>query len=238
MIDLHAHILPGMDDGAKDVQTSLALLGALQRQGVTCVAATPHLYLSRERAESFLARRANALQALADAASRSGDPLPAIIPGAEAALHPELLELDSLGQLCYQGTNYLLVEMPYDPWQSWMFDLLFELTAVHGVRPVIAHIDRYLFSSDIAFDLDGLLELGLPLQMNVSSYLRADRRRKLKKYIADGEIQLVGSDCHNMDRRPPQFDLFRQRLAKSGQLDFWGRAKTAAEQLLANEDVI
>ena len=89
MTDLHTHILPGMDDGAPDVETSLAMLREEARQGVDTVVLTPHFYRDRERPEHFLARRAraadrlnSAIQALPGEERRA---MPRLILGAEVA---------------------------------------------------------------------------------------------------------------------------------------------------------
>ena len=64
IIDVHCHILPGVDDGAKDIETSLAMLEASRDQGVQCMVATPHFYATRDRVDAFLTRRKAAWEAL------------------------------------------------------------------------------------------------------------------------------------------------------------------------------
>lgn len=108
-VDFHTHILPGMDDGAKDLSVSLRMLGALRAQRVGAVALTPHFYPHRETLSAFLERRERAWQELSAAVAGGG--YPALLPGAEVYLTPGLAEMD-LRALSMGEAGLLLVEMP------------------------------------------------------------------------------------------------------------------------------
>ena len=82
IIDMHCHILPGVDDGARDVETSLAMLEASRAQGVQYMVATPHFYATRDRVDTFLDRRREAWETLKP---RMGADFPGIVLGAEVA---------------------------------------------------------------------------------------------------------------------------------------------------------
>ena len=77
--DFHTHVLPGIDDGARDLPASLSMLSRLQAQGIDTVVATPHFYAHRQEAAQFLENRAAALAAVKSA----GDSLPTVLPAAE-----------------------------------------------------------------------------------------------------------------------------------------------------------
>ncbi len=199
MTDLHTHILPQMDDGARSIEQALAILQEQARQGVTTVALTPHFYQRREETAGFLARRELAWTRLLEATKEKE--YPRLLLGAEVAWTPDMTQWAELEELCYQGTRILLVELPMTPWTDSIFRELYNLESRRGVIPMIAHLDRYLHLQKKR-DIERILEMGYPVQVSAESlshfYLRRQALELLEKY--DG---LLISDCHNLTDRPP-----------------------------------
>ena len=110
MIDFHSHILPGMDDGSKNVEESLQILKLMADQGIDKVAATPHFYasLSGESPEEFLIRRNTAEQMLRERI-KNEEGLPQIFCGAEVKYFRGMSGVEDLKKLTLQGTELLLV---------------------------------------------------------------------------------------------------------------------------------
>lgn len=199
MTDLHTHILPGMDDGARTEEEALSLLRLQAQQGVNTVALTPHFYARRESATSFLDRREGAWQQLLGAAT--GSMYPKLVLGAEVAWMPGMVQWEELNSLCYQGTNILLVELPMAPWTDSVFQELNSLESRRGVIPMIAHIDRYLYCQSKK-DIERLLALGYPVQVSAEALFRFYTRKKALDLLKDYDGLLI-SDCHDLlDRRP------------------------------------
>lgn len=125
MTDTHTHILPEMDDGAPDVNTALRMLRMEREQGGAAVALTPYYYSDEESAEAFLRRRAAALSELEGAISLLPEAerirLPRRIVGAEVAWSANMERWSRLGELCYEGSGYLLVELPFSAWNGELF---------------------------------------------------------------------------------------------------------------------
>lgn len=201
MTDLHTHILPGMDDGAVDVQQSLVMLKLEEAQGVKAVALTPHYYPKRERVDHFLERREEAWQELREciAASRENASLPAMRLGAEVAYVPGMWEWPELHQLCYEDTKLLLVEPPFTPWNEEMFRELYRILGRRGITPMIAHLDRYSRSQKPEH-MRRLLDMALPYQVSASAILHPFSRRAKKLWLYGG---VPVSDCHDVRHRPP-----------------------------------
>ena len=109
MIDLHTHILPGMDDGAQSVDEAIKMLHLEAEQGIDTVALTPHFYRQNESVSEFLVRRDAAWRELSQAVQ--GEKVPSMILGAEVAWMPGMSQWPDLEQLCYQNTKLLLVEL-------------------------------------------------------------------------------------------------------------------------------
>ena len=211
MIDFHSHILPGIDDGSKDVATSLLMLNALKKQGADTVCATSHFYATQRTVERFLLRRREAWDRLREVLPHDA---PRILLGAEVLYYPGIANMEELPQLCLEGTNLLLLEMPFEPWTSYMTREVSDLARRRDVQLLLAHIERYFFYQPIAV-WDEFLDLGILMQSNAEFFLPFRTRRKALRLLDDGYIHLLGSDAHNMSSRAPNLDKARARIAKS-----------------------
>lgn len=216
MTDLHTHILPGMDDGARDVETSLSMLRSEGEQGVNAVVLTPHFYRDMETPREFLRRRATARDALWSAVSAlSGEErrvLPELRLGSEVAWVPGMADWSELRELCYEGTGFLLLEPPFHPWDDSFFNDLYDLMN-RGVTPVVAHIDRYLGVQKPRV-LQQLSSLRLPTQISAEPFLHLQTRGRMFRCIAEGRAHLLISDCHDMKRRPPNLGMAMETIRR------------------------
>lgn len=189
MIDFHAHILPGADHGCTSVEETEAQLALLARAGVDTVVATPHFSPRLTTPERFLALRRESLARMADARVPEGME---ILPGAEVTLSAGLDTLPGLEELTVSGTDVLLVEMPLAEWDDKLLDTLLALRS-RGLRPILAHVDRYPPS-----DVRALFDYGLRGQLNAEAFRRMTiwKRRRLRAWVDRGFIAAVGSDLH------------------------------------------
>lgn len=199
MIDWHSHILPGMDDGSRDPEESLAMLSALAAQGVTLAVATPHFYANEDTVESFLARRRACLAALAP---RMDAACPRLLLGAEVAYYPGVSRLEGLLSLTVEGTALLLLEMPASRWGEMTVREVLSLSAMRGVRVILAHVERCLPLQSAA-TVARLRQEGVLFQINASALRGFRSRRWALSKLSAGAVQLIGSDAHNMSERPP-----------------------------------
>ena len=213
LVDIHSHFLPGIDDGCKTVEGSLAVLRAADEQGIVLIAATPHYY-SRISVDEFLDKRQAAYEAVVGAMDPA-ESWPEIRLGAEVAYHAGLIYEEKLPELCYQGSNYLLLEMPFCVWTSNILRDVENLMPLHGVTPVIAHLERYMGRQNLPM-VKKLLSLGLPIQINAEHVLNARPAFKLKHMLRSGQIDLLGSDCHNLTNRRQNMGDARDRLLSWG----------------------
>ena len=193
-IDFHAHILPGMDHGSRDLSEAIVQWRLLSDLGVARVVATPHFYAQDEPSvDDFVARRDAAAQALRNAVSGTMR----LSLGAEVLLFRGLDRMEGLDRLCIEGTNAILLEMPLGGFDSAEVETVERIAAL-GLCPVIAHIDRYLV------DTLALL-LGndsVRFQVNAGAFLGLSRRAAcLRRMAEDGVIAAIGSDLHGTDRR-------------------------------------
>jgi protein-tyrosine phosphatase len=153
IFDFHSHVLPGIDDGSKNVEMSLKMLRMLAKQGISHVVATPHFYPQYDTPERFLRRRAESEKILRDAmANESG--LPTLSIGAEVYYFSGMSDSDAIRELTIDKNRCTLIEMPSMPWTEVMYRELEALYVKRGLIPVVAHVDRYLYR----FSAHGILK--------------------------------------------------------------------------------
>lgn len=197
IIDFHSHVLPGVDDGSRDYEMSQKMLTESSNQGISIQVATPHFYAHRMKPEAFFNKRQRAYDEIKGTAEKLGIDLRL---GAEVAFFRGMHEWDSLEKYCIDGTNLLLVEMPFDQWSPKDLDTI-EGLMYSGVRPIIAHLERffeYQKNKDILYDL---LDIEPIIQFNCEDLLKVFKKGKILKYIKECNNVILGSDCHNMDKR-------------------------------------
>lgn len=202
-IDFHAHILPGADHGSASLKASLEQLALAKAAGIDLIVATPHFYPQHESVEEFLARRKQCAARLRDAAKDA----PQILVGGEIQLCSGLHHIDALEQLCIEGTNVLLLELPPAFSMRAMTPTFEALLYECELRVVLAHIDRY--DPDV---INSLLDAGFLAQLNASAFCRLRGRRRCLNWAADESIVALGSDIHGVSVGYREFNEAKRRL--------------------------
>ena len=212
------NIIPGIDDGSQDIETSLQMIARLQEQGAKKIVLTPHYYSNEISLDDFLHQRDKAYSKLVNALPPNS---PELIPAAEVYISDYLFNNNSLKELCIGNSHYALIEHPFSSdFEADTYDRLMNLYCDFGIRPVLAHIERYRSLMDSPAKLDAYLRMGCLAQVNISSFAEGPRgtRKRLLKLLSNGMIQLIGSDCHNLDTRPPEYeDGINMIVKKCGQ---------------------
>ena len=139
-LDFHSHILPGCDHGSDSAKTSLKQIEMAKSAGIKTICATPHFYPHHENVDTFLKRRKQCFDCLK--ADLPADD-PEIYLGAEVLICDRLDCMDGLEKLCLEGTNLLLLEMPFSSWSDSIWDTLYMLLERNDIHVVMAHVDRY-----------------------------------------------------------------------------------------------
>jgi len=122
--------------------------------------------------------------------------------GAEVAYFTGFGNCEQLRELCIEGTNVLLVEMPFCRWSPSVLQDILGAKSRFGLQIAVAHIERYI-DEQPAGTLDEMLDGGLLIQANAGSFLHWLNRGKALRRVQAGKVHLLGSDCHNMTTRPP-----------------------------------
>lgn len=201
--DFHTHILPGIDDGSDSVQESIEMLQAETAQGVHRVVATPHFYGNYTTPQKFLRNRAEAEMRMREAIAGK-DGFPEILMGAEVHFFSGVSESDVLNQLTIGVGNSILIEMPQSEWTAGMYRELEAMYVRHGIIPIIAHIDRYISPFQTRGIPERLADLPVLVQANANFFLNRWTQAMALNMLKKGKIHLLGSDCHDLIRRPPK----------------------------------
>lgn len=202
MVDVHAHVLPGVDDGARNMDESIQMLKILAEQGFTGVVATPHGSRGSKERKMQLPSLTEELQKRI----REYYPEFSVYLGQEQWYHQELADQLRKG-IAYTmaGTLYVLVEFsPGDPY-STLFQGIRSLTGA-GYIPVLAHVERYACLT-CEERLRELISCGCVIQMNYDSlkgHWYQSETRRCRRLVEQGFIHLLGTDMHRMNFRPPQ----------------------------------
>jgi protein-tyrosine phosphatase len=209
MIDIHAHILPGVDDGAKNWEQSLEMARMAVEDGITVMVATPHLFKGRTIDLTRLNTKEIILQHVAQLRHKLYEekiPLE-IIPGCDFPLSFESLQLldDGRALTINDANRYLLLELPDTSLPPAIEEICFHLQS-KGITPIITHPERHMLIQEMPYKLKRLIDLGCLVQMTGNS-LTGWFGRKVKKIsrqlVKLGYVHLLATDAHDPKGRPP-----------------------------------
>lgn len=237
MIDFHSHILPGVDDGPETTEESLSMLRAGFRQGVDLVVSTSHFYGSEEYPREFLERRNAAARRLEEAILFSTEVCPRLVLGAEVLFFPGISDAEGIDLLQIGNSGSILIEPPMAPWTDDMLDEIRQLGKNFNLIPVIAHVDRYMNLLRDDTLPDRVRQRNMVVQVNGSYFLNPKTQKAAFANLRAGKIQLIGSDSHNMDSRPPNLGLVRKLARENHAADAFQQLRRNAAELLMNRMV-
>ena len=211
MIDIHNHILPGVDDGAESMEDSLAMARMSFDDGITDIVATPH-----RNSWTYDAPLADAQRRLAEVQERcrdSGCDINLHL-GGEAFIAPDLADQIKRGlALTINGSRYLLVEWGIDQFPAYADQAIFDLR-LQGIIPIIAHAERYRAVQRHVDSLASLVQRGAIIQVTASSLTGEagpNSRRCAEQIILSNLGHVLATDSHSIQHRLPILSAARAR---------------------------
>ena len=205
MIDIHCHILPGVDDGAATLAEALAMARLAVDSGVSALVATPH-FPGEARSLRTIPRIVSRYRKLNEAIQRERIPL-TLYPGAEILCTPDTPALAREGKLPTLGrSHYLLTEFYFDESFDFMEDILDRLLA-NGYCPVVAHPERYLAVQRRPQELERWFAKGYIMQVNKGSIMGAfgsKGQAAAMNLLRRGLVHVIASDAHHATQRTPK----------------------------------
>lgn len=214
MIDIHSHILPGVDDGARSFDESVEIARMLSSCGVTDIVATPHFI----RETNFVSPVANNRKIVEELKNRlKAEAIDVnIYLGNEIYIDEDIVGLLRSGQISHLAdSEYLLIELPlndeFSNYEGYLCDLMQD-----GYKVILAHPERYAIAQEDYGILEDLYELGVLFQCNIGSVYGKygkSAQKLLKKLAKDKKIFTFGSDAHHPGSSQ-SFDLAYKKLLK------------------------
>ena len=217
VIDFHSHVLPRIDDGSHSSEESLGMLQISASQGIDVMAATSHFYATEDRISSFLIRRRCSEERLKERMNQEltkEERIPRLIMGAEVAFFTGISRAERLEELTYEGTDLLLLEMPFTKWNKSEIEEVRYILERRKLRVMLAHLERFLMIPGNKKRIYELMELPVYVQINAGSFERWGERRQILKMIRKKEQIFLGSDCHGLNHRVPNLKNGREALEK------------------------
>jgi protein-tyrosine phosphatase len=201
VVDIHSHILPGLDDGSPDMTTSIAMARLAVAAGITTMIGTPHWIEDEHETDPAVVRQtARDLQAELNS---KAIPL-TVLPGNEAFICPDLparLKRGDVLTLAEKGTH-LLLELPYEDLLTYVDDVIFKLQLM-GITPVLAHVERYAYVRSDWHLLERWVQRGCLAQVNASTLSGPRADDTAQDWVDRGLIACTATDTHDATRRPP-----------------------------------
>jgi protein-tyrosine phosphatase len=213
MIDLHCHLLPGIDDGPADLATTLAMARIAVDDGIGTIFCTPHIYPGLyENTGADITRRVDQLRLILQ---RENIPLQ-LSYGADTHLVPEVLDGLKTGRIpTLGGSRYLLLEPSHNVRPPRFTESVFSLVGA-GYVPVITHPERLTWAADHMNDFFTLAKAGAWMQITGGALVGrfGPRVQKLAdRFVAEGWTAVLASDAHTTNRRAPQLAEAVRRAA-------------------------
>jgi protein-tyrosine phosphatase len=215
MIDIHSHILPGVDDGSQTLDESLDMLKMAVDGGVTTQYLTPHIHSGRyNNTKASLQLRFAQFKEQANEANIEVE----VRLGAEVRIGPEVIQLATLNAIpclgTYKGKRTFLLEFPRQDIPHGSDNLVKWLLA-KDYLPIIVHPERNRTFLENRYKLQTFIDLGCPLQITASSLtgkFGADVQQMCEDLLEQEQVSAIASDCHNLKGRPPDLGLIINSL--------------------------
>ena len=204
LFDMHSHILPAFDDGAKTVEDSLKLIDSLKKQGVRNICLTPHYYSNERSLEDFIEKRQEAFDKFKPHIPDDVN----IVLGSEVFVTDYLFNNDDLSAVTYGNSGYILTEFAYHcEFTETIMQKFYMLMGNYSLIPVLPHVERYSYLMSHPYVIEQLQDIGVIIQTNavtLSHDATLFRKLKLLKFIKRGLIDILGTDTHSMTHNTPE----------------------------------
>ena len=234
MIDFHTHILHNMDDGAENIKISVSLVNSLIKQGVNRIVLTPHFYFYNIATDNFLLQREKNIKELEDLFK--GQDIK-FIPSCEVHISRNRLT-QNLNKFAISGTNYILIELANNKIFSKKFiDNIADIKKYTGLTPIIAHAERYYATRHFPQYISTFINKGCLIQLNADSLFNERTKRLAYCMLKYNQVHILGTDCHNLTKRPPLYEKAVQEIKNTFGEDYFLKLQQNMIDVLENKNL-
>lgn len=231
MTDIHTHIVPNVDDGARNMEESLALLELLAAQGVCSLIATPHFYA--DKCLDLGAHIERMEKAFRELKSNLKEGMPQIYLGHEVLYFNGISSCEDMKKLTINNSNYILLELPYSDFSSSVINEIVDINLNLGLIPILAHVERYAAQRGFREVMETVREGYALAHVNCDQLLDKKSRKICLKLIKEGLISFIATDTHSIEFRPPRMEEARILLEKKIGRGFIEEMNKKAQMLIA-----
>ena len=234
IVDIHSHIIPGIDDGSKDMEMTLEMLRNAEKDGVKEIVATPHYLL--EYGEATIDEVKNYVKEINNILVKENIDIK-IYSGQEVYYTEKIIEYYMQGTIgTINDSRYMLIEFPMRKFDESIFDTLYELQ-VRNIVPVIAHPERYIPIIEDPKNINKFINEGYLFQVNAGSIdgRFGEKVQKTANILLDNGIyNFIGSDAHNTNKRNTGLSKALNLINKGVNKDVF---KDSSKKMLNNGEV-
>ena len=235
MIDFHTHILPHIDDGAKDSKMAVQIMENARSQGVTDILFTPHYYGKRRNPVRFLEKRAEAFATLQ---GKIPDGVRVYLGAEVHFTGMNMPDFDELAKLSIEDTKYILFELPFTTkWNSFLIDTIREFIDETDYTPIIAHVERYEDVLKRPSLVTDFIRMGCLIQVNTHAFLNKREKGFAFTLLKHGLIHCLGTDTHDNDSRAPDYAQAKEVVEQAGFAEEWGKIQQNMRTILDGGNV-
>ena len=211
LFDIHAHVIPGVDDGAKDIKEAKALLKMAKDNGIGAIVATPHFYADKV---SFLEYETTINENYQLLLSET-EGMPNVYKGYEVRYFRGISTSEYTRRLTLNGSEYMLVEFPYG--ENITDSMVRDIEDIYynqRITPILAHLERYHKYHGFKKAL-GLIDDGIAMaHVNATSF-NDSYKKAASALLQEGYASVVATDMHSVDIRPPMLDSALSAIGKN-----------------------
>ena len=235
MVDFHTHILPHIDDGAKDTEMAKAMLQSEVKDGVTDILLTPHYYGKKHSPDRFIEKRNGMWLHLQ---SHTPENLNVHLGAEVHFTGVNVPDYEELCKLAIGDTNYILLEFPFTTkWTKSLLDVVADFIYETGYTPIIAHVERYNEVLKRPAYAKELIEMGCLLQVNSTAFITKKERAFAFALLGKGMVHCVGTDTHDMSIRKPNLAHVKTAVEEAGYAKEWAEVQSNMQKILKGEPV-
>ena len=237
-LDMHSHIIPSVDDGAKDMTMTMEMIAAAYEQGVRIMIATPHYYPGHNNCPPDILNKiyGETVSAIQETYKDF-----TLLLGNEIYYKEEMIDgLKEKRIFSLADTRYILVEFSVMAEYRYLYEAVKKCVNA-GFYPVLAHIERYRCLYKEEKRVAELINVGAYMQVNAENFKKGffmPERKYCMKLLQSGMVHFLGSDCHNMESRKPNLGLAADYLEQKTEKAIFERIMKKNPKLLLENKCI
>ena len=235
--DIHSHVLPGVDDGAQSYEEAVKILEMMAKQNINSLVLTPHFYSTNCSAPKI--HKEHIEKAYNEFYPKAKSIIPNILLGHEVHYFSGISRCEEIKELTIANSEYILIELPMSNFGNDVADEILALNLNFGLKPILAHIERYVYADGFEEILKLIAENYVKAHINCECVIDKRFRKLALKLIDKRYVSFIATDTHSLSNRPPKmqepFKIISKKLGETAvsylQINAYNLYKTIEEKI-------